>query len=387
MRILWINEHAAPVGGAERYVRETAAGLQGEGWENLLLYAVHGELDAAYVAGFTGAFPAVDLAEQVRRLAPDVVYLHRPVEPGTAATLAGGGVPVAAFHHDYDLFCPRRSKYTTIGSTPCSRAVGLGCWPCLGFLQPAPGPLRVRLVRPGSLLAAQVPWRRLATQVVGSRHMAAELARHGFPAEAVEVIPLFAAEPAPAAAVEEDGITRILFAGQLVRGKGLDLALAALAALPAWVRLEVAGGGHQEGLFRRQAAELGLAARVAFLGRLDQARLSAAYRRAACVVVPSRYPETFGLVGVEAMAHGVPVVGAAVGAIPEWLDDGVTGLLVPPNDAPALARAMGSLLADEPLRRRLGAAGQASFAARFRRQCHLDRLREVLERTAARGVA
>ena len=385
MRLLWINEHAAPVGGAERYVRETAAELARAGVENVLLYAVHGELSEAYVAGFAQAFPAVDIAAQVEQIQPDAIFLHRPVSDSTVEELLRLSVPTAAFHHDYDLFCPRRSKYRTIGSEPCERAVGWGCWPCLGVLQPAPPPVRVRLSLPGTLLAAQTVWKRLALHVVGSQHMARELARHGFDESRIAAVPLYSGDAPPADAAPERRRDRLLFAGQLVRGKGLDLALQALVELPSEVRLEVAGSGHQESKFRELAQRLGVAHRVDFLGRLGQAELTAAYRRAYCALMPSRYPETFGLVGTEAMAHGTPVVAAAVGAIPEWLEHGVTGLLVPPNNPAALGAAIKQLLADPALAARLGEAGLRRHAERYRVTHHVERLLPLLQKAAGLG--
>ena len=381
MRLVWINEHAAPVGGAERYVSETAAGLRRKGVESVLLYAVHGELSASYVASFAGAFPAVDLRAQIREIAPDVVYLNRPISTHTPVELSDAGVPIAAFHHDYDLFCPRRSKYTTIGSHPCAQAVGWGCYPCLGFLQPAPAPKRARLVRPGALLAAQSPWKRFDLHVVGSHHMSAELQRHAFDPSRIAIVPLYAEPNAVGAA---DGAParpdRILFVGQLIRGKGLDLALKALARLPSSIHLEVAGSGHQESMFRELARDLGVVSRVSFLGRLDQSALTDAFARAVCVLVPSRYPETFGLIGVEAMAHGVPVVGAAVGAIPEWLVHGVNGLLVPPNDAVALAEAAAQVWESPALRQRMSAAARQRHADNYRLEHHLVGLLPRLQR-------
>jgi glycosyltransferase involved in cell wall biosynthesis len=82
------------------------------------------------------------------------------------------------------------------------------------------------------------------------------------------------------------------------------------------------------------------------------------YERAAVVVVPSRR-EGFGVVAREAMAHGRPVVACAVGGLVDAVEDGVTGLLVPPRDPPALRSALERLLGDPGLRERLGRAGRA----------------------------
>jgi glycosyltransferase involved in cell wall biosynthesis len=112
------------------------------------------------------------------------------------------------------------------------------------------------------------------------------------------------------------------------------------------------------------------------LGPLEAQRLCA---RAWAVVAPSRSPETFGLVGPEAMRLGTPVVATRVGGTGEWLEDGVTGLAVPPNDPAALAAALLRLHQDPELARRLGDRARRSYEARFRPEAHLDALVSLFE--------
>ena len=88
------------------------------------------------------------------------------------------------------------------------------------------------------------------------------------------------------------------------------------------------------------------------------------YQRAALLVMPSFY-ESFGIACLEAMAFGLPVVATRVGGLPEVIEDGVTGLLVPPGDADALAQAMIRLLSDADLRRRMGQAGRERVLKEF----------------------
>jgi glycosyltransferase involved in cell wall biosynthesis len=101
------------------------------------------------------------------------------------------------------------------------------------------------------------------------------------------------------------------------------------------------------------------------LGALPQATLFALYRAADVVVVPSTWPEPLSRVLVEAMWLGRPVVATAVGGSPEAVKDGVTGVLVPRRDPPALAAAVAALLGDPQRRTRMGAAGAARAATMF----------------------
>jgi glycosyltransferase involved in cell wall biosynthesis len=176
---------------------------------------------------------------------------------------------------------------------------------------------------------------------------------------------LIAPEPSP---VPERG--PVVFSGRVTPAKGVGTFLRAMATLDA--PAEVCGDGWWLPQARRLAARLKIAGRVIFRGWLDPGELEAAYRRARVVVVPSHWPEPFGLVGIEAMSHGRPVVGAATGGIPEWLEDGSTGTLVAPGDAAALGSAVGRLLADPALARSLGERGAERVAARFNRDLYLD---------------
>jgi glycosyltransferase involved in cell wall biosynthesis len=164
----------------------------------------------------------------------------------------------------------------------------------------------------------------------------------------------------------------VLYVGRMDRSsawKGVDVLVRAFAELAADVpgaRLRLVGGGDAVEDHLRLAAELGVADRVEAAGELTGQALVDAVRTAAVAVLPSRTEaESFGMVLVEAMACGTPVVGSAVGGIPHAVADGETGLLVPPGDPAALAAACRKLLADGELADRLGAAGRLRAEQRF----------------------
>ena len=145
--------------------------------------------------------------------------------------------------------------------------------------------------------------------------------------------------------------------------KGVDVLLRAFALLPKGSRLRLAGTGPQQDEYRRLASELGLDG-VEFLGAVERKRLPSLLGEAHVFVLPSRY-ENLPLGILEAMACARPVVATRVGGVGEMVEDGVEGLLVPAGDPDALARALGRLSGDAPLRRRMGEAGRARVLARF----------------------
>jgi glycosyltransferase involved in cell wall biosynthesis len=165
--------------------------------------------------------------------------------------------------------------------------------------------------------------------------------------------------------------TTILFAGRVDRAsawKGLDVLLRAFALLddlPS-ATLRIVGGGDAIDDHRRSAERYGIAGRVHFDGELRGGELVAAMQEAAVLVLPSlSAAEAFGMVLVEAMACGTPVIGSAVGGIPYVIEDGVTGLLVAPGDHRALAEACRKVVGDPSTADRLGAAGREAVIKRY----------------------
>lgn len=157
----------------------------------------------------------------------------------------------------------------------------------------------------------------------------------------------------------------VVAVGRLNPMKGIDDFLKAIALLAgrfAEARFVIVGDGASRRELEEQARRLGLAGRVVFTGtRLD---VAAILSQAAISVAPS-LSEGLSNVVLESMAAGVPVVATRVGGTPEILDDGVTGLLVPPCDSQALSGAIGRLLGDEALAQRLGDAARARAVNRF----------------------
>jgi glycogen synthase len=157
----------------------------------------------------------------------------------------------------------------------------------------------------------------------------------------------------------------ITYCGRLVHEKGVQDLLSAVPRLRRrhpGLRVVVAGTGPAEAELRARARSLRLGRSVAFAGFVPDADLAALVGAADCAVVPSRY-EPFGMVALEAAAAGTPVVAADVGGLAEVVADGRVGVRFPAGDPVALAAAVGRLLGDPELGRRLVRAGQAAVAA------------------------
>lgn len=286
----------------------------------------------------------------VKDFRPEVLQLHTADHPFFRAEIAALA-PTCRFIHDQSLFCSGGDRMTR-AFAPCQRPHGLAClaWHYAqgcGGKNPLGNLERWRRVQ---------GWCEMKTAgglrlQVASAFMRRGLLENGYAAERIDVLPLFALPPTVASA-PEPGL--LLVASRLVRGKGVQVLLESLGMLRevAW-RLVVAGTGPQLGELRATVTRQGLTDRVEFVGELLPRELDAWYARASVVVSPVVRPEPFGLVGVEAMARGKPVVAFAGGATEEWLADGETGLVVREHTAGALAGAIGRMLRDA-LRERCG---------------------------------
>lgn len=176
----------------------------------------------------------------------------------------------------------------------------------------------------------------------------------------------------------------VLFVGRFVYYKGLDVLIEAMRHAEG--SLLLAGDGPLEPELRQRVTALGLGDRVRFLGRVADADLPACYRAADVFVLPSvAHTETFGVVQVEAMASGLPVISTRLNTGVPWVNqDGVSGLTVAPGDAGALAEAIRRLSVDRGERDRLARGAAARAQSQFSKPRMLALFRDVVEQVVSR---
>ena len=306
MKVLIFIEPSSARGGIEVFAERHAAKLRAAGHE----------VDVA--SEIPADFSAWD--EVVVHKCTDAAALER--FPPEKTTL---------YVHDHDPVCPRSYAYTPLRRN-CTRASGL--WPCLLCAPLCKNP-KPALARVLAQKRRKRTMARLAKIVVLSAFMKSRLVANGIPAEKISVEPpTIVAGTGGSAAVPGD--VDLLFVGQLIRGKGVQLLLPAMARMKTRRTLDVVGAGNLEPALRALADKLGLADRVRFRG--FQPNPQDWMRAAACVVVPSFWQEPYGLVAAEAVALGKPVVAFAIGGLPEACGGKAT--LVPPGDVAALAAAL-----------------------------------------------
>lgn len=388
MKVLFANNICGHFGGVEQVVLHAARGLRGRGHECFLAYGVAGRDMQEYAQSFDGVFRCTEFgtderagatfAHIVNACAPDTVFYHKVtcLPPGGERI---DGVRTVRMQHDADLFCPTGLGYFRHGRSVCHVPAGWPCWCDLAFLgRSTRGRFPIRWVSVPAKLREMRRNRRIDAILAISTFVRDKLVSNGFPPERVHLChPILDLEvPDPGPVPDEN---RVLFVGALLRGKGVDLLLRALSLVKTSFRATIIGAGKSEEKLRRLCAGLGLQDRVAFRGWVSPQAIGAEYAAAKVVAVPSRGPECFGLVGLEAMRYGRPVVAFAVGGIPDWLEHERTGLLVPEQDINAFAESLDRLLTDTGYARQLGENAGKRVQERFSFEAYLDKIEGFLQ--------
>lgn len=398
MRVALVSEHASPLaaigavdaGGQNVHVAELASGLTRLGHE-VVVYTrrddaalpevvrtddgydvVHLQAGPAHVVAKDDLWPLMPtfadaLRQHLRVRQADVVHAHFWMS-GWAATRATRGLSIPTFVTFHALGSVKRRHQGSADTSP---------------------PERVEVER---AVAA-----RTAGVVATCRDEVAELAAMGVDLGHVDVVPCgvdvrhFTPGAAPLDDPPRREPYRIVSVGRLVPRKGYATIVEALVDLPG-VELVVAGGTISAGSVEPEqvrletlAAELGVAGRVHFVGQVGHF-LMPALLCTADLVVCSPWYEPFGLVPLEAMACGVPVVASAVGGMLDSVAEGETGRLVPPQDPAALAVAVADLLADPARRRAYGRAGVRRARSRYSWDAVAAATAEVYDRALASRV-
>ena len=380
MRILLLSQFYPPiVGGEERHVRNLGAALARRGHQvsvvtlwypganpdeydgPVRVYRIRGPLQR--LAGLFAEserrhappFPDPELVTALARITarekPEIVHAHNWLLASYLPVALWCGAKLVVTLHDYSLVCARKNFMR--GQQMCDGPALTECLPCAaghyGLLKGG----GTAIANFASAFAARHAVDRfIAVSHAVARHSG--LAARGLP---FVVIPNFVPDDVGVVAATADPCLRelpegdfILFVGDLMRLKGVDVLLQAFAMVDRVPPLVLIG--------RRCAdtpVELPLGARM--FSMWPHAAIMHAWRRCLFGVAPSVGPEACATVVMEAMASGKAVIATDIGGMPDLIEDGATGLLVPPGDAGALAAAMRRLLADRELAARMGAEG------------------------------
>jgi glycosyltransferase involved in cell wall biosynthesis len=381
MRILMLTQFYPPdIGGEERHVQDLSIQLTKNGHEvsvatlwhpglpdfevdcGVRIYRVKGttqragwlfsESERRHAPPFPDPETVFEIQHVIQRERPEIIHAHNWLLYSFLPLKSWVGAPLVVTLHDYSLRCAK--KRLMYQGSLCSGPALAKCLACAsdhyGLAKGATTALLSRVMGEAGRAAVD-----LFVAVSEATAAGNGLPDSGLP---YRVIPNFipdeleahqeSVEPYLCQLPDED---YLLYVGDITQDKGVHILLRAYAGLEGAPPLVLIG---------REVRELpaDLPPNVYFLGRWPHPAVMEAWRRCKIALVPSVWPEPFGIVAIEAMASGRPVIASRTGGLVDIVVDGETGLLVPPGDVPALQQALWTLLADPELRGRMGQAAR-----------------------------
>ncbi|HOW97027.1 MAG TPA: glycosyltransferase [Kiritimatiellia bacterium] len=400
MKICYLNNHLYLRSGAER-VMFTEAALMRQAGHEVSFFGCRGPDDLARehaafypprvvierlqgLGKWRHAFrvvynPAVGRAFRrfLDAVRPEILHAHNIYGGLTTAVLDAArdaGLPVVLTAHDYKLVCP--SYLALDHGRVCTACKGGRFYRCLLKRCHKSSLAASALYTAEAYLAA---WGRkyavVRRFICPSRFLRQTFLDNGRAPERVAYVPNHVATDSIRPSFGEGSYA--LFVGRLSLEKGLTTLLRATEGLG--IPLRIVGEGPLRGGLEDQAVRNGRRGQVVFAGYRAGGDLAREYRDAAFLVIPSEWYENAPMVVLEAFAHGKPVIGAAMGGIPELVEPGKTGLLFPPGDVEALRQALASLWQNRASWGALGAAARRRAEEEFTPDRHRKQLLAIYE--------
>ena len=392
MKILHCNIVSSG-GGLEQYLGQLFEELSTRRYRNLFLYGENtGEIslpsDAKqfYIERITHprchnlSAKLASVREIIIREDPDLVFIHQVINPSLIDLLTRTK-PSVRFMHAFKIVCPEGKKLLRTRLAICPYSLRWLCQTRAYLYQCMPrNPFQgLQLILHSRKILHM--HRQRSFMVVASEFMKAVLLYNGFNPQMIRIIPYFTYLPDFQTEVPPDDEPVILALGRIVYEKGMHHLVRAFANLNKPAKLIIAGDGPAMNDLKTLAERLGVSARVSFPGWLSHEKLHSYYRKSSLVVVPSLWPEPFGIVGIEAMAFGRPVVAFDVGGISDWLKDGVTGFLVSPGDERGLVERINLLLERPEMVEEMGRSARQMVEESLTPELHLERLTRLFQET------
>lgn len=394
MKIAHINEYYGDFGGTEQYLFTICKALEEMGHEIIIISS---EKESIHVPGRKEYFIKCSyglrsslktqglLKEILKKENPDIVHLHNTqffLSPFILKYLLRAK-PVVKTVHDVRLICPGfKWKVIPDSGKICNYPMGLKCFKngCYPFYPEKRSPFW-NLYKFFLMLYELRISKSIDKIIVPSSYMKEQLVRNGFQKDNVTVIPHYVNKaPIQEKETKDSKSKKILFVGKFYRIKGILHFIECLSLLKErnWMA-EIIGEGYMREEATTLVHKLGLNDRIHFPGNLSKEELNKHYAACTVVVIPSIVPESFGLVGIEAMSFGKPVVAFDSGGIREWLIHNETGFLVRRGDVRELSDRIFQLLEDPSLAKKMGFKGQQRVNELYRKEIHVIRLLTVYE--------
>lgn len=386
MNVLLIHNSYRQPGGEDVVVAQESSLLRREGHSVTTYQRSNDEVDSLSFVQKMSLLKRIISAKDsktavgrlIRNFKPDVVHVHNTfhmISPSVYEACQEQNVPVVQTLHNYRLLCPASTFYRS----------GAICEECVthSFLSSVKhGCYRESRAMSAAIALVLNTHRTRQTWTKGinayiaiSRFVRDKFVDSGFPPSKILVKPNFVdPDPGERTVCGEGAV----FVGRLSPEKGLSILIDAWRRLPSPVPLVIVGDGPLREQLAAEIASAGLN-NIRFAGPLPRDKVYEAMKKAAFLVVPSVWHEPFGLILAEAFACGTPVLGARVGAIPEILEDRVTGLHCEPGDPDDLAKKVAWAWQHPRELAAMGKSARQAFEQRYTAQQNYQLLMEIYE--------
>ena len=392
MRILHINDYLAAKGGVETYLLSVIPEVTNKGFECHVAFGkgVLGKIKNSHILPEISKAsikeePAVkkNLDLIINKINPELIHLHGIHNLSVFKTCLQKR-PVVLTCHDYRTICPVSNLFYKRTKKICTRVCGPMCIPItLLFHCMTPRP------RYAYYFYRRCRWimnnaKRFACTIAPSNDAIQRFIRAGFSTDKITVNPYFCS-------LEPSKMTRpfpsqplITFIGRASETKGWEFFIEALGKLPKTVQGLIVGnfdGAHKK--LKAIGKRYRCSDRLEIMSWATKDQIKKIFEKTSVFIFPSLWPETLGIVGLEALACGVPVVASDVGGVREWLEDGKNGFLVPPKSGKSIAEAALKLIEDKEMNLKFGENGLQTIRNRFLPEHHLKILIEVYEKAVS----
>lgn len=343
LKILMVTEwHPLTIGGVQRHVKELAENLIEKGFEvtiitktnNKKLNKKHGKIPIIEIEHATPIQSILTppspnkLKEAIMKYSPDIIHVHHAFTPTPLLTL-------------YIADKMEKPKILTNHSIAGNSILTLMSCKGLKFL-------KYFISRADKIISVSKCAAKFIEKLLGSE------------VESI-IIPNGVNVNRFKPSEKEADKPIVLFVGRLVHRKGVHILIKAFTKVVKEIpeaKLVIVGEGYMKPILQMISKQLKIKEKVKFLGEIDEEKLLKTYQKSRVVVIPSLYRESFGIVALEAMATGKPVIATRVGGLPEIIKDGINGLLTQPGNPTELAEKITLLLSDKSIANKMGVMGR-----------------------------
>lgn len=382
MKILMISNYGSKIGGAEIYMFNLKEELEKRGYIVKILssnaYPEKKHFNDYEFKGFNeksvgriiyyifNPCSYFELKKILKESKPDVVHLHTISRASASILLCLKNIATVMTVHDYALICPDAIRLLP-SLKICNRNFGRCCFECIGkryYWEEIKYGVYKKLLKnvdvfiPNSKFVGRILKRNKIRQISKDFKFGIRLLNYSMIREA----------------------SNLLYVGRLTKEKGVEYILKAMPAIIKKIlktHLNIVGDGPEKENLKKLSKQLKLEKHVTFFGQIPNKEIGKYYKESTIAIVPSIWPEPFGLIGPEAMSVGRPVIASNVGGTPEWLEDGKTGYLVEPRNPKQIAEKVIKLLSNRKLMEKMGRNARKKVEKEFDIKKHVKEIEKV----------